>query len=165
MANDEIQPRITGEGNTVTKANIYETLTSLINHAEQLRWNRVNTLLVVNSIFIGAWVGVFVATKAFIGKALLLAILCAPSVILGYLFAVLGQRSSGYMDELFEIASKMESEFSETLPKPLSAIKSRRQTLCTGIDKYSTSTWIVTAIPIFFGILFFLLAFVSLIFG
>ncbi len=150
---------------TVTKANVYEALTSLINHAEQLRWNRVNTLLVVNSIFIGAWVGVFVATKAFIGKALLLAVLCAPSVILGYLFAVLGQRSNGYMDDLFDIASKMESEFLDALPKPLSAIKLRRQTLCEGIDKYSTSAWIVVAIPRFFGILFLLLAFASLIIG
>lgn len=59
-------------------SDIYGVLTSLVMHSEQTRWIRVNALLVVDSIFVAAWAGIFVGTTPFAGKEwLLLLLMCA----------------------------------------------------------------------------------------
>jgi len=81
---------------SVTAPDIYQALTSLVMHSEQVRWSRVNTFLVISSLLIAAWVGVLAGTNtnSFPDKKLLLFVLCIPGSLLGVLWARLGWRSS-----------------------------------------------------------------------
>jgi len=40
-----------------TASDVYGLLASLVMHAEQLRWARVNTLVAIEAIFLAAWAG------------------------------------------------------------------------------------------------------------
>ena len=140
---------------------IYNLLTSLVMHSEQVRWTRLNTFLVVASIFLAAWAGIFAGTDAFPYKQFLLFALCIPGIFLGVLWAVLGWRSSQYMDDFHDSAHKMEESFDEKLPKPLHLSEERRKGMRKRMTRYTSSKWLVTAVPIIFTALFLSLGFTS----
>lgn len=142
----------------INNTQIYGLLTSLVMHSEQVRWTRLNTFLVVASIFLAAWAGIFAGTDDFQYKQYLLFALCAPGIVLGILWAVLGWRSSQYMDDFLDSAHKMEESFDERLPKPLHISEERRKGLRKGVTRYTSSKWLVTAIPLLFAALFLSLA-------
>ena len=123
-------------------------------HSEQLRWTRLNTFLVVASIFLAAWAGIFAGTGSFPYKQYLLFALCLPGIFLGILWAVLGWRSSQYTDDFHDSAHEMEIFFNEQLPKPLHLSEERRKGVRKGMTRYTSSKWLVTAVPIIFTILF-----------
>jgi len=137
-----------------TAPDIYGALTSLVMHSEQTRWVRVNALLVVDSIFVAAWAGIFVGTTSFPGKESLLLVLCLPGFLLGIAFAFLGWRSSQYLDDFHDQAYTLEQQFPQGLPRPFHASEERRRPLRSGASRFTSSKWLVTAIPMGFSILF-----------
>jgi hypothetical protein len=137
---------------------IYGMLATLALHSETVRWTRVNTLLVVDSILLAAWAGLFAGTNAFLGKETLLALLCVPGVILGVLFAWLGWRSSEYMDDFHYAAHEMEKQFPPALPRPFHISESRRETVRKSLVRFTSSKLMVAAIPLVFAVLFLGLA-------
>lgn len=153
MAEKDESPK-TGAAETTTASDVYGLLTSLVMHSDQLRWTRVNTLLVVDSIFLAAWAGLFAGTDAFSGKEALLALLCVPGVLLGLLFARLGWRSSQYMDDFHDLAHKMEEKFPESLPRPFHASEARRRGVRLGVERFTSSKWLIAAVPVMFTVLF-----------
>jgi hypothetical protein len=139
-------------------SDIYGALTSLVMHSEQTRWVRINALLVVDAIFVAAWAGIFVGTTSFAGKELLLVVLCLPGFVLGIAFAFLGWRSSQYMDDFHNQAYTLEQQFPQGLPRPFHASEKRRGSLRSGASRFTSSKWLVTAIPVGFSLLFAYLA-------
>jgi len=139
---------------------VYGVLTSLVMHSEQTRWVRVNALLVVDSIFVAGWAGIFVGTTPFAGKEWLLLVLCVPGFVLGIAFAVLGWRSSQYMDDFHGQAHALEQQFPKGLPRPFHASEERRQALRSGAFRFTSSKCLVTVIPLGFSVLFALLSMV-----
>lgn len=140
---------------------IYNLLTSLVMHSEQVRWTRLNTFLVVASIFLAAWAGIFAGTDDFPYKKYLLFALCIPGIFLGILWAVLGWRSSQYMDDFHDSAHKMEEAFDKKLPKPLHLSEERRKGVRKSMTRYTSSKWLVTAVSLIFTALFLSLAVAS----
>lgn len=145
-------------------AEVYDTLTTLVLHSETVRWTRVNTLLVVDSILLAAWAGLFAGTKSFPGKELLLALLCIPAIVLGILFARMGWRSTEYMDDFHYAAHEMEKHFPLTLPRPFHVSERRRETVRKGFERFTSSKIMVAAIPLVFAVLFAGLAAASFFF-
>ena len=140
---------------------IYNLLTSLVMHSEHVRWTRLNTFLVVASIFLAAWAGIFAGTDDFPYKDYLLFALCIPGIFLGILWAVLGWRSSQYMDDFHDSAHKMEEAFDGMLPKPLHLSEKRRKGVRKSMSRYTSSKWLVTAVPLIFTALFLSLVIAS----
>jgi len=136
---------------------IYALLADLVMHSEETRWSCLNTMLVVDSIFLAAWAGLFAGTKSFAGKESLLALLCTPGIALGVLFACLGWRSSQYLDDFHSQAHRIEEDFPRGLPRPFHRGEQRRRTVRSGLPRLTSSKWLVTAIPVIFAILFLML--------
>jgi len=146
---------------SVTVSDVYQVLTSLVMHSEQVRWARLNTFLVLSSLFVAAWVGLFAATDAFSGKSGLLFVLCIPGALLGVLWARLGWRSSEYMDDFHDSAYKAEDQFLPNVPKPFHLSEARRKNVREGMERFTSSKWLVTTIPLVFVGLFLILAVLS----
>ena len=146
---------------TIKADQVYQTLVSLVEHSEQVRWTRLNTFLVVASIFLAAWAGIFAGTNNFEFKSWLLFALCCPGFVLGVMWACLGWRSSQYMDDFHDTAHKMEATFNGQLPKPFHVSESRRKGLKKGISRYTSSKWLVMAVPALFTLLFVALGIAS----
>ena len=146
---------------SVTTSDVYQVLTSLVMHSEQVRWSRLNTFLVISSVFVAAWVGVLAGTKPFPDKTLLLFVLCIPGVVLGALWTRLGWRSSEYMDDFHQKAFEIEGQFPHGIPMPFHLSENRRETVRAGTERFTTSKWLVSAIPFAFSLFFLVLASLS----
>ena len=146
---------------SVTTSDVYQVLTSLVMHSEQVRWSRLNTFLVISSLFVAAWVGVLAGTNSFPDKKLLLFVLCIPGIVLGVLWARLGWRSSEYMDDFHKQALEMEGQFPHKIPTPFHLSEKRRENVSKSTAKFSSSKWLVAAIPVNFSVLFVVLAWLS----
>ncbi len=147
----------------VSESQVYDVLTSLVVHSEQIRWTRLNIFLVVTSIFLATWAGIFAGTEPFLYKKIILSILCVPGIVLGILWARLGWRSSMYMDDFHDRAYNMEKSFAEGRPKPFHTSQKNREQLPSSLERFTSSKWIVTYIPVMFAFLFFALLVLSLI--
>ena len=165
MTNSAEQSPSSAPASDVTASDIYQVLTSLVMHAEQVRWSRLNTLLVMNSLFAAAWVGVLVGinptTNPFPYKNLLLFLLCMPGVVYGALWTRLGLRSSDYMDDFHKKAFEMEGRFPNGIPMPFHLSEGRRETLRTSAEKFTSSKLLVATIPFVFAVFFVFLALLS----
>lgn len=147
----------------ITRSTVYETLIALVTHSEETRWNRLNTFLVLATLFVGAWVALFAGTKDFDGKPLLLFAFCLPGIIFGVLWPTLQWRSSQYLDDFHDKAYKMEDDFPSDMPKPLHMSEERRSKAKSDkLERCTTSKWLVTAIPCVVLALFIFLAGFSL---
>ncbi len=146
-----------------TASDVWGTLTALVIHSEQVRWMRVNTLLVVDSIFVAVWAGVFVGTECFDGKAILLAAICLPGILLGIPFACLGWRSSQYMDDFHKLAEGMNTP--EGTPHPFCRSEARRRSVRRGFGRVTSSRSLVVALPLMFVLLFVGLGVASFVMG
>lgn len=140
---------------------VYAQLVALVVHSEQIRWGRLNVLLVISSIFATAWAVVFAGTQTFLFKKALPVLMCMPGVLLGPAFAYLGKRSSDYLDCYYDLAKQIEGTF-QGLPKPFHASDSIRQTVRSGWMRGTSSRALVTRIPFLFAVFFLTLATVSL---
>jgi hypothetical protein len=146
---------------SVTKSDVYQILTSLVMHSEEVRWSRLNAFLVISSLFVAAWVGVLAGTDPFPDKKILLFLLCVPGALLGVLWFRLGWRSSEYMDDFHDKAFEVESKFPHEMPKPFHISEKRRENVRKGTEKFTSSKWLVATIPRIFSLLFIGLAFLS----
>lgn len=146
---------------SVKASEVYQVLTSLVIHSEQVRWARLNTFLVVSSIFLAAWVGVLVGTSQFPDKNVLLFILCIPSIVLGALWTRLGWRSGEYLDDFHREALEIEAQFPNGIPRPFEVSEGRRDTARRDGEQFTSSKWLIAAIPFMFAVLFLVLAFLS----
>jgi hypothetical protein len=145
----------------IAMSEVYQVLTSLVMHSEQVRWGRLNTFLVLSSVLIAAWVGVLAGTKPFPDKTLLLFVLCVPGVVLGALWTRLGWRSSEFMDDFHDKAVEIERTFPPGIPMPFHLSENRRETVRRGPESFTTSKWLVSAIPFAFSLFFLALAWFS----
>ena len=146
---------------SVTQSEVYQVLTSLVMHSEEVRWSRLNIFLVISSLFVAAWVGVLAGTDPFPDKKLLLFVLCLPGAVLGALWVRLGWRSSEYMDDFHQKAFEMESQFPNKMPRPFHVSEKRRKNTRERTEKFTSSKWLVAAIPVIFSALFVVLAVLS----
>ena len=128
---------------------VYQVLANLVMHSEQIRWTRLNSFLVVNSIFILAWAAVFDISNAIPFRSILLLMICVPGLIGGFIWSVLGWRSSNYLDDFHKAAEKLEKGFPDGLPRPFHLSKKRRNTV-----RITSSKSIVTITPIVFVALY-----------
>jgi hypothetical protein len=149
--------------NKVTESEIYSVFASLVIHAEQIRYSRFNTILVVNSILILAW-AVVAGTSHFQGKTLLLISLCSVGFIAGCLWACLGYRSSQYMDDFHKGAYRMEKDFRiKKRYRPFHKSEARRRlTKRKWSGRLTSSMWLVICMPLIFSGIFLLLIVASL---
>lgn len=147
----------------ISPSELYGTLTSLVMHAEQLRWTRLNTYLVVASVSLAAWAAMFAATSEFPYKSWVLCLLCMPSFVLGVLWGVLGWRSSCYMDDFHDQALDVEKHIPLDLPKPFGASEKRRKEVRSSLQKFTSSKLLVTIVPLIFSLLFLVLTIGSLV--
>lgn len=146
---------------SITRSDVYQTLTSLVIHSEQVRWNRLNIFLIICSVFVAAWVGVLVGTDPFPDKKILLFVLCIPGSLLGLLWVRLGWRTSHYLDDFHNKAFEMENQFPEELLRPFHVSEERRENTREGKDKFTSSRWLIAVIPVIFSLLFVILAVLS----
>ena len=146
---------------SVTVRDVYQVLTSLVVHSEQVRWGRLNTFLVSSSLFVAAWVGVLAGTSPFQDKKLLLVLISILGVVFGAVWTRLGWRSSEYLDEFHKAAFEIEKSFPSGMPRPFHLSQDRRGTAGKGSEKFSTSKWLVAAIPFAFSLFFLVLASLS----
>jgi hypothetical protein len=153
------------EKQSIANKEIYQTLVSLIIHSEQIRWARLNALLIFDSIFIAVWAAIFTKSEAFPGKCYVLFILCIPGIILGFSWSRLGWRSSEYMDKFHSMAHMIENEFPEELQRPFGESEKIREYARKKPQIFSTSKTLVTYVPLMFSLIFLLLAVLSLIFA
>ncbi len=151
MTDSGAQPATTASSSA---GEIYAALVTMAIHAEDLRWARLNTLLIVDSLLLAAWVGIFAATSDFVGRPLFLAALCVPGVFLGVPFAFLGSRQSEYLDEYHSLGISLEKSFPEPFPRPMSLNEARRATVRTGWRRLTSSKQLVISIPLAFSALF-----------
>ncbi|MEM3433366.1 MAG: hypothetical protein QXI12_07490 [Candidatus Methanomethyliaceae archaeon] len=142
-------------GSSEIPITIYTGLVELVTHAENIRWGRLNTLLTMSSIMITAWAIVFAAPASVSLKKTLLTVLCVPGILLGPAFSLLGRRSSDFLDLYYELALQMEHFFPENAPRPFLAGQQIRQEVARKRGKHFTSSrWLLRAIPLLFTSLF-----------
>lgn len=145
----------------VDDAVVYNVLSSLVIHSENIRWIRLNSLIIFNSVLIVAWAAVFSSRADLDNNSVLLTIICVPGIVLGLIWSFLGYRSSGYLDDYHSKAERIETTFGEDMEKPFHVSEARRQTVRTGLMKITSSLFIVTALPILFSLFFGVLIFHS----
>jgi hypothetical protein len=146
MANN---PENDNEGG-ITKKEVYTVLADLINSAEQGRWTKLYTLLVLDTIFIVAWCTVFTAKDPGVTRTLALLLLSIPGALLSLLWGALGKRSSDYLDDFHKLAERMEDEVQPTWLRPFQTAEKRRKEIRESKSRwqrYSSSMWLVTWIP------------------
>ncbi len=147
---------------SLTNSEIYRMSGDLMMQSENVRWTRLNTLLVVDSIFLLAWAAVFAGTEYFCLKPLLLTLLCLPGASLGVPWAFLGDRSSKYLDDFHDIAKRIEELCNvEQQQRCFGQAEERRDPLRRGIHRFTSSRVIVTWLPILFSAVFLLLVLAS----
>jgi hypothetical protein len=144
---------------SVPESEVYRTLGSFVMHSEQIRWTRLNTFIVMSSIFAAVWAAVFTTTGYFCGKCWLLALFCFPGIVMGIIWPFLGWRGSTYLDDFHGLACGMEQNFPQGVPRPFHASEERRQRCM----KLTSSKFLVTAIPVMFLVVFVALAVTSFI--
>lgn len=133
----------------------YDLTVQLIMHSECLRWTRLNTLLIVASILLVAWVTLFKSNDIPL-RPLLLIILSIVGVILCAPWSCLGHRSSIYVDKFNELAVKMEHG-----DGPLTSVSFPLRSRINGFIKLTSARTIVTAVPLMFATIFIILLIVS----
>lgn len=144
--------------NEISKSKIYETFSNLVIHSENVRWNRFNNLLIINSVLILAWATIFSSTKCIPSKEAVLTIICFTGIVIGLLWAWLGKRSCRYLEAFHteaEILERLEKNYK--MPMPFEVSGRLREIARNSISKIATSTTIVIYIPIFFSIIFIFL--------
>lgn len=144
----------------IDKSSVYSATTSLAIYSEQARWARLNNYLVVNSILLVAWATIF-ENEITAHRAYVLIVLCLPGIILGILWAVLGHRSSQYLDAMHEVAEKLELSVPLGPFKELAALRA----VVRKRGKLTSSKILVTWIPIVFSCLYVILAVFSLLYA
>ena len=133
----------------------FSVLVALVQGAEELRWTRLNTLLLTDSILLGGWF-LLATAGATPGKDALLTISCVPAIAMGLLFGFLGKRTSAYVDAYLEIASRIEVDVFQNTDRPFASTSSYRDP--RGLKKITYSKWLVTLIPFGSAALFMVLA-------
>jgi hypothetical protein len=149
----------------VTESEIYRTLTSLVMHSEQVRWMRLNVFLIQSSIFVAAWVTLFAKTDPFAARPFLLALLCLPGIVIGFVWAFLGKRSSGYLDDFHKLAEDIERRLPAEVARPFCRSEERRSSVRSGFGRITSSKFLVTYVPIMFSLFFLALFVLSFILG
>ena len=137
----------------ITPSGTYNVLSNLVVHAEQVRWTRLNNFLIANTIFVLAWAGVFSSSAiAFPVKQIALTWICVPGLVSGFLWGVLGWRSSKYHDLFNKLVVSLEKSHAGGLPNPFTRAEpiraqARRQ-------RVTSSRFLVTWIPVGFSLLY-----------
>ena len=91
------------QSSEVSDSDLYNVLAGLVVHSEQVRWTRLNSLLIVNSALMVAWAAVFAGTNTLQYKPEILTALSLPIILLGVLWAFLGDRSNRYLDDFHQV--------------------------------------------------------------
>jgi len=90
---------------------IYSSLIQLTIHAESITWERFNSFLIGNSIFILAWVQLFIAIPVDLGlKKFILSIMCSIGMVGSAIFLYLADRGRAFLNKYIEIGSYIEND-------------------------------------------------------
>jgi hypothetical protein len=133
----------------------FGVMAAMVQGAEELRWTRLNTLLLTDSIFFGGWV-LLATTNSTDGKSVLLTLSCIPAIVLGVVFGFLGNRTSAYVREYREIASRLEDGVFDDENRPFASTRAHRRP--KGVQRLTYSETLVTWIPVGSAIFFAVLA-------
>lgn len=143
-----------------TLKEFYHVYSDLIDRADQSRWTRLNTLLVVSSIFTLAWATIYASSGTHLSfmRRFVLTAICVPGVLCGYWWSGLGCRTSKYLDEYINQILKIEERYKlpNDIKNPFILTKHIMEEAKTK-QKHTTSRWLVTNVPIMFTALFVVL--------
>jgi hypothetical protein len=154
----------TSKPHSIDDKTAYETLSALVMHSEKIRWSRLNAFLVLTSMLLVAWMAVFVRIPSG-PRQVVLVVLCIPGILLGFIWARLGWRSSQYLDRFHDRAWEMEKNFPNGIPRPFHASEGQRNPVrADTIERYTASKFLVTVVPIVVAILFVVLLAISFLF-
>ena len=138
-----------------TENEVYRTICTFVTSSEQARWSRLNTFLVLSSIFLAAWVTVYTRTKHFELERVFLSAICLPGLVFSLPWAVLCRRASKDLDSFHALGLRMEKWCAEQMPQPFHVSqKSRGKTASTFWKRRTSSMFLVTAVPTLIWILF-----------
>ena len=92
---------------------LYGALRNLVMHAEDVRWVRLNALLVVNTLLILTWAAVFTMRRGedaqpIRGYLFVLISLCVLGILFSSIWGWLGKRTSEYLNGYHDAAMIME---------------------------------------------------------
>lgn len=141
---------------------IYATLTADFRNADQIRWTRLNTLLLFDSVLILAWATVFAVSGCFACKIWLLTWLCLPGLMLGVPWGFLENRSSDYQINFKKAGLNIENSVDCDLPKPFHIVAELQEKLENNPALWPTSSIsLVTWVPVILSLTFLGLLIVS----
>ena len=113
----------------------YDSIVNFAIAAEQSRWERLGIYLLVNSILLLAWARIYVTSNSTLTVVVLLA-MCIPGAILGIAWAILGNRTSEYVDRMHTEGTKLETLIPNLHIKPFMAIEEIREGVRNNIKKH-----------------------------
>jgi hypothetical protein len=116
-----------GGVSALSTADLYTAAVTMLLHAEDLRWARLNTILVVDSILLAAWAAIIAAAPEFNNRDIVLIALCLPGAVLGVPFSILGYRTSKYVDAYFAAAETIEKDELEPTSSKVAATRDDRK--------------------------------------
>lgn len=145
---------------------VYKIYHQIIKASEDHRWIRLNTLLVVSSIFVLAWAAIYTSASnsnhLSAETRIILTIICLPGILCGFSWSFLGRRSSKYLDDCYDEALNLEEPLSSVgTQMPYTMMNPIRLKVKTGWRQITASKWLVTYVPLVFMFLFVALLCVS----
>jgi hypothetical protein len=144
----------------------YDAIVTFAVAAEQSRWERFASYLLVNSILLLAWATIYVTCTSML-TVIVLIILCIPGIVLGFVWSFLGKRTSDYVDKMHDEGLNLENSIPQLYSKPFAAIEQIREDVRNKMKKhkmaFTSSKTIVTWVPVIFSFIYIGLAVCSII--
>lgn len=138
---------------------IYGAVVQFVIHAENISWNRFNNFLLAASVLVIAWATLYSQASDSCGSRVIQSLICLLGILCGIAWAFLGARSRDYLDKYIDQGSEMEKGYDK------SAIKLFPDPPGTRPNQfiYSSSRFLLTAVPIAFVVLYLAMLFVTLL--
>lgn len=139
------------------KEDLYKIFVTELAHAEDLRWSRFNSFMLINSILFLSLVALMkdlfsCSSNPYI--SVLTFLICIVGFWGGISFSLLGARSSKYLNYYFDVLRKYDRKYLDDLDQPYERIQHIRKEAEKGIKKISSSRNIVTFGPLIFTLIY-----------
>ena len=141
---------------------IYYKFIDLAQNTEENRWGRFNALLVVDTVLLAVWGSLIDSTVLGDFNQWLLAFVCIPGLLLSLIWKELGARTSRYHKYYIDHAKAIEDSFPIKGNIPMIMTHADKKAKRNRLYDVTSSTFIVTYVPLFFALIFSILLIASL---
>jgi len=139
----------------INRRDVYDTYVRLIIQAESISWNRFNSFLILNSILILAWAGIFTSDSPSSTSAkFVMALICLLGGLSGIAWAILGRRGRKYLDKYKEQAKTIEEKRPDWWEKCIEYDDKPIGISIPYTTKVGTSTWLLYRGPQLFTLMY-----------